>query len=140
VPVMRPHKLALPPDATEAGLLERLEPYLRVDQITPVHAWGYAPPVSCRWLEVTGKATPQGGPPVPEFATQDEVWAHADAWIRHLFFTARAAIQEAQDAGYTHCRHPQIEIGGDIHHDKEARLDIPRSECTVRMWLMEAQP
>ena len=139
-PVMRPHKLTLPPDAPGAGLLERLEPYLWVDQITPVQMWGTSPRTAGRghkWLEVTGKAKPQGGPPVPQAATQDEVWACADAWCRHLFFTARAAVQEALDAGYTHDRHPQIEIGGDIRHDRETGLDIPRSECTVRMWLRE---
>jgi len=142
MPVMRPHKLTLPPDAPGAGLLERLEPYLWVDQVTPVQFWGTSPRTAGRggrWLEVTGLAKPQGEWPaeLPAFGDQEAVWIFANSIRAHLFGVAQTAICAAEDAGYTHERHPQIEITGNLRHDRESGLDIPRSECTVRMWLRE---
>ena len=137
MPVMRP--LILPPDAPGAGLLERLEPYLWVDGIIPVQMWGTSPRTAGRWLEVTGLARPQGTWPaeLPAFGDQEEAGIYANSIRAHLFGVAQTAICAAEDAGYTHHRHPRIEIGGDLRHDRESGLDIPRSECTVRMWLRE---
>lgn len=131
--------LSLPAGTPEGDLFALLEPYLWVDEVTPVRWWpGFSSPY---YYEVGGIVKPQGEqplePPVPE--NQEHALMMANAMRQHLFGASQTAICAAEDAGYLHERHPEIKVGGDIRHDRDRIMDLLVAQVTLRMWLRPAR-
>lgn len=123
-------------------LAEALEPYLWLDQITPVQAIGRRGMAGKHWCwhEITGIVKMQGEPvPQPEPADQEESYIRASAVRESLMRTANTAITAAEGAGYRHTRHPEIDVTGDLqtHYREPWKPDLLCCEVKVRMWLAE---
>jgi hypothetical protein len=108
-----------------------------ITEVTPVRSF-HVTDLSRRSLhiQVAGIVRPAGTPgPVPEAADQDEASTRADSARASLFGQAQTAIIAAEDRGYRHWRHPEINVTGELHFDQERDLDTMIAECTLRMWL-----
>jgi hypothetical protein len=130
--------LSLPAGSPEGELLKALEPYLWVDRMDQVQQWGRNAAV---WYEVSGIVKAPPDPPLnglPDPEDQGHAYVLAHCARDSLFGRAQTAICAAEDAGYLHDRHPEIDVGGDIYHDRELDMDTLRAQVTVRMWLRRA--
>ena len=120
-----------------ADLPDTLEPYMWVSQITPVRMLH----VTDWWrdslhLEVAGIVRLAGTPvPAADPAGQGEASVRAHSVRASLFGQAQVAICAAEDRGYRHWRHPEIDVTGDLRTDRDSGVDLLVAECRLRMWL-----
>ena len=149
-------KLEVPSGWPGFPLAQALERYLWLDEISPVRIYGAgrlhagSVPVE-EWYEIRGMVKPgltigedgevcQGEiEPVPEPATQDESYTDAHKVRESLLGWANTAIVAAEEAGYRHVRHPEINVTGDLraHHREPQKPDTLICKVEVRLWLRE---
>jgi hypothetical protein len=139
MPVLRePGPLRLPPDFFGAGLPDLLEPYLWLDEITPVQLIGASALTAgarYRWLQIQGTVKMPARwqhDPVPDgYAERCRMARRVRDALHHQ---AERAIDAAGKAGWHHERHPETEITGQLirRGEKPAYL---RAEARVRLWL-----
>ena len=143
-------KLEVPSSWPEFPLAQVLERYLWLDEVKPVQTFGGRGKQD-EWYEIRGIVRPgltigedgevcQGEiGPVPEPATQDESYMDAYKVRESLLGWANTAIVAAEEAGWQHARHPEIDVTGDVRvpYREPQKPDILICKVEVRFWLRE---